>query len=115
MALSVVEKLRRRRRYPVEIDGETVHVRAVTDSEKRTVMPFRDEEESFGYLIGKCLLNDDGSAVCEQQSDEDAKAFGARVLAELDLPTDTQAQLATTILKLAAGPTPEQLKAIEKN
>ncbi len=112
---SVVERLRKRRCFPLVIDGETVHIRSLTESEKRIVMDFKDCEQSFGYAIGMGLVNDDRTQVFMMSPDETAIQFGERVLVEADLPTDTRTQLATSILKLTNGPTAEQLKAIEKN
>jgi hypothetical protein len=49
------------------------------------------------------------------QPEETAKDFGARVLTDAQMPDDTRTQLVQVIFKLTTGPTPEQLKAIEKN
>ena len=109
---SVFDKIRKRRKWPVEIDGETVYVRALLESEHREVKPFENESESYGYAIGCCLLNDDGSQAIIRAPGEAAKEFGARVLSKLDLPTDTRAELCERIVKLATGP---PLEVIAKN
>jgi hypothetical protein len=97
------------------IDGETVHVRALTDAERKAAMAIKYSEESFVYVIGFGLVNDDRSPVWIMQPEETAKDFGARVLADAQMPDDTRTQLVQVIFKLTTGPTPEQLKAIEKN
>ena len=99
-----IERLRKRRCYPIEIDGETINVRALLTSEQTELMKIKDHDESFGYAIGCALVNDDRSPVFMQTADETAVDFGARVLAEIDLPTDTRAELTDLILKLTAGP-----------
>lgn len=99
-----MDKLRKRRFYPVEIEGETVHLRALIDSEHREVEPISRQTESFGFAIGCCLMNEDGTPVFTRLPDEDATTFGERVLKELDLPDDSRAQLSNAILKLSNGP-----------
>lgn len=102
--MSVIDKLRKRRFYPVAIDGETVHIRALLDSELKTVTEFQNEDESVGFAIGKSVLNEDSSAAFVQLADESPKQFGQRVLTEIDLPSDTKAELTSKILKLSNGP-----------
>ena len=106
---SVVERLRKRRFYPVPINGETVHVRALLQSELAESKPFQNEESSFGFVIGCGLLNEDGTPVCTRNADESAQAFGERVLAELNLPNDTRTELSLAIIKLAKPPSHESL------
>lgn len=101
---SVGERLQRRRFYPVRIAGETVHVRALLDSERRAMLGFLNEPESFGYVLGCCLLNDDQSRAFTAHDGEGPQAFGARVLAELDLPDDTKGELCRKVLELSKGP-----------
>jgi len=108
--VSVIERLRKRRSYPVEIDGETIKIRALLESELKAVAEFRDDDESIGYAIGCAILNEDGSQLFTLDM-ETPKEFGARVLLCLDLPSDTKAELTTKILKLSQGPLkPEDLK-----
>jgi hypothetical protein len=101
---TVAERLQKRRFYPIEIEGETVHVRALLQSETKRMMEFGGEPESFGFALGCCLLNDDGSPAYTANPEEGDKAFGARVLAELDLPSDTTGELCHRIAALAKGP-----------
>ncbi len=102
--MSVIDKLRKRRFYPVVIDGEAVHIRALLDSELKTVSDFQNEDESIGFAIGKSLINEDKSPVFEQIEGEEPKEFGKRVLHAIDLPSDTKAELTSKILKLSNGP-----------
>tara|TARA_R110000868_G_scaffold25944_1_gene100510 strand:- start:2169 stop:2504 length:336 start_codon:yes stop_codon:yes gene_type:complete len=102
--MSVIDRLRKRRFYPVTIDGEVIHIRALLDSELKTVSAFQNEDESIGFAIGCSLINEDKSDVFTIAADESAKQFGARVLAEINLPSDTKAELTSKILKLSNGP-----------
>lgn len=106
---SVVERLRKRRFYPVPIDGQEVHVRALLESECTELKPFGNEDSSFGFVIGCGLLNEDKAPVFTRLPDEDPEAFGERVLAEMDLPNDTRAELTMAILRLAQPPSRESL------
>ena len=60
--MSVISKLTKRRFYPFQIDGETIHLRSMLSSELDTVQKFRDDDESLGFMIGCCVLNENGSA-----------------------------------------------------
>lgn len=109
--MSVANTLRKRRFWPVVIDGETIHIRALLMSEIHTVDAFRDEEESVGYVLGCTLLNEDKSPAYTPSADESPKQFGARVMADLDLPLDTKSELLAKISKLSDGPPkPDDLK-----
>lgn len=102
--MSVIDRLRKRRFYPFEILGEVIHLRALLDSELKTVSEFRNEDESIGFAVGCALINEDQSPVFMKSADESPKQFGARVLTEIDLPSDTKAELTSKILKLSNGP-----------
>lgn len=110
---TTIERLRKRRCYPVEIDGEKIHIRALLTSEQSELMEIRDQDESFGYALGCALVNDDRSPVYTRVETESALQFGARVLTDIDLPTDTRAELTDLILKLTAGP--KSLETTVKN
>lgn len=111
--MSVIDKLRKRRFYPVDLAGDTVHIRAMLDSELKTVSEFQNEDESVGFAIGCSLVNDDQSSVFTRQADESPKQFGGRVLIEIDLPSDTKAELTSKILKLSNGP--PSIEELKKN
>lgn len=111
--MSVINIVRKRRMWPVDIGGETIHLRALLMSELQTVEPFRDEDESVGYVIGCSLVNQDASPVYIISPDETPKQFGARVLSDLDLPLDTKSELLTKISKLSNGP--PSIEDLKKN
>ena len=109
MSQAIIKKLSRRRAYPVNVDGEKL---------TREAMEFSEDDLSLSIAIGFGLLGDDGKPLFPRTPGEAIKDFGERVQAELDkaeVPTDTRAQLAKVIIKLSAGPTDEQIKALEKN
>ncbi len=102
-AITNLDRIRKRRHYPMPFDGGEVHVRALTHSEIRIVRKFSDEDESAGFVIGCALLNEDGSEKFIRGQDEDPKAFGERVMNEIDLPSDTSADLVKMITRLSQG------------
>jgi hypothetical protein len=113
---SVVDRIRRRRKYPVKLGDDTVFVRSMTIAENKAVEPFSAEIESLGYAIGVCLLNDDGSQVFAIGKDETANAFGARVLAELDIPDDARNIITEAIMKLRQDvPDMKAMETLVKN
>ena len=112
---SVIERLQKRRRYPIEIDGETVFIRSLKQAERDACEQFKNEESSLGYAIGIALMADNGEPMFTQSADEPAIDFGDRVLTTLDMADDTRSQLVNAILKLSNGPTAEQLEALKKN
>jgi|TARA_R110002110_G_scaffold394788_1_gene609048 hypothetical protein len=99
----------------MRIDGETIYIRAFTKAERKEFKPLANEEESYGYVMGCGLVNQDGSCLFPRDEGEDAKAFAQRVEDAADLPDDTRAQICTAIVKLSEGPTIDQLKALKKN
>lgn len=99
-----IERLRKRRAYPVSLEGEEVLIRALLTSEAAELMAIKDDAESFGFALGCALVNDDRSPVFTRQPNESPIEFGSRVLAEIDLPTDTRAELTEKILALSNGP-----------
>lgn len=82
-------------------------------SERREAESFGNEQESWGYAIGVGLLNEDGSQAFTRQPEETPKAFGARVLDELDPPDDIRAEIIETLVKLSNGA--KDFEAIVKN
>jgi hypothetical protein len=110
--MSVILKLTKRRFYPFQIDGETIHLRAMLTSELDIVQKFRDDDESLGFMIGCCVLSENGTAEFMKTADETPKQFGARILCEVDLPLDTRTELINKIIGLSNGP-PSQEKLIK--
>ena len=109
--MSVIDRLRKRRFYPVTIDGETIHIRALLDSELALAEPFKYEQQSIGYAFGCALLNEDGSPVFTRETEESPQEFGDRVLQAMNLPQDTKAELRDKIIHLSEGPLkPDDLK-----
>lgn len=108
--MSVIDKLRKRRAYEMPIAGETVKVRSLLNSEFDEIRKISDDIESIGAAIGFGLLNEDSTQAIVRNADETIKQFGARVLATLDLPTDTQKELSDKIMDLTVkGPAVEKL------
>jgi len=108
---SAIDKVRKRLKYPVDLDGDTVYVRALRGSEFRTAhQELANNDAGFGYAIGCGLLNDDGSQAFSVQPGESAEAFGNRVLDELDLSLDVRSYLTYKILRLSRGDEIERLK-----
>lgn len=115
MSSAVIQRLRKRRAYPLEICGEIIHIRAVTRSEREQMKPHMAEEVSYGITLGFGLVTVDGSPVFRINDGESVEDFGERVLTEADLPDDTRTEICAAIVKLSQGPTKEQLEALKKS
>lgn len=114
--MGIIERLRKRRKYPVTIAREEIWIRAMTQDEFKRAMALQGDEESYGMAIGFGLLDEDGeSPLFVQESGETDVDFGARVLEATGFPTDTRAELATKILKLSNGPTKTQAEKLKND
>lgn len=114
---SIFDKLQKREFYPQVLpNGETVHLRGMTRKQWRIVQPFANQEESKGYTLGCCLLNEDGKPAFQQGDDETPVDFGKRVLDALDdMPVQWVEMLVTKIVKLTLEPSDKATEAIIKN
>lgn len=118
--MSIFDKLQKRAFYPFKmVNGETVHLCGLTFKQLRTLEPFKDTDESNGYAIGCCLLNEDGSRVFTQEPGESPQDFGQRVLTRLDdgdgFSFDLFNPIVERILKLSHRPSEHAAEAIVKN
>jgi len=114
--LSVMEILEKRAFYPFRlVNGETVHLRALTFNQLKTIREFSDEDESIGYAIGCCLLEANGEFVFVPDPKQSPKEFGARVLNAIDFPLDIRESLTEQIFKLSTNPKESAHEAIVKN
>lgn len=105
--------IRKRSFYPVPFNGDTIHVRAMRESELKVLSEFYDAPESFGFAIGKSLLNEDGTNCYTEEESESPQEFGKRVLADLDLQSDIKSRLMAVIQKVSSGVT--DFEALKKN
>lgn len=111
--MSVIDKLRKRKNYPVEVDGETVHVTALTTKVISALSEVDDSGIwSSGVVIGFGLMDDDGSPVFSMNDGETLEAFGSRVLDELDAPLPVVTQLVDAIKKVTK---PANAETLAKN
>ena len=106
---TVIERLRKRRAYRKSIAGEAVVLRAMSNKEVEGLESLTDDKAIQGAVVGCCLLNEDESPVFTRAKDEDFQAFGNRVWAELDWPSDTMADVSTAAAKLSRGGNIEEL------
>lgn len=111
-----LEKLLRRRCYPVKIgtgdDAPTVYIRALTLGEGAAVGNLDDEARVY-WTIGTALTEPDGSAAFPVEANEAPADYAKRMTGVLaDLPNDTLAELMGAIIKLAKTPSQASL---EKN
>lgn len=116
MALSVVDRIRKRAFYPLTlVNGEKIHLRALTNEQLAIARAFSERDASIGYAIGCSLLEDSGDLVFVIEDSESSEAFGERVMKELDLVRDIQQQIVAKIFELTNEPEKAKAEAIVKN
>ncbi len=116
MALSVVDRIRKRAFYPLTlINGEKIHLRALTGNQLLTARAFSEKESSIGYAIGCSLLEDNGDPVFVPDDAESPEAFGERVMAAIDVGRDVQQQIVAKIFEITNEPDKAKAEAIVKN
>lgn len=120
---AVLNRLARRRSYPITIDGEDFRVRAMTIGEGLEFDTLKDDGAKIGFILGCALLNDAGEpefnrAIAadtvlddKQAAAESAEDFGKRVSeACRGIPQDTLAALTSAIDKLRRPPSQDTLR-----
>lgn len=97
---SVIDKLKKRRSYPITIDGETFHIRAMTLGEMKR-MESIDQEKAVGFMLGSALVEPDTTRSFPQAEGETDEAFADRVAETLaDTPSDTIRAIGDRVQKL---------------
>jgi hypothetical protein len=111
----VLARLKKKRGYPVTIDGELYHIRPMTIGEITRMKPL-DNDSKTGFVVG-CTLCDDqaGTQTIPKTGDssETDEAWAARVLVELaDVPSETIRALSESVANLSKTPS---AAAVAKN
>lgn len=107
---SVLQRLRKRRAYPVAIGEDTVYVRALTTSEVEALLKFEGATQ-VAFTLGCALVNDAGEPEFPRQSGESFADFANRVLPEFsDLPQDVLSVLSQGIDRVSKPANSEALK-----
>ena len=116
MALSVVDRIRKRAFYPLTlVNGEKVHLRALTHQQLQAARSFSDKDSSIGFAIGCSLLEDNGDAVFVCEHHESPEQFGERVMAAIDIGRDVQQEIVTKIFEITNEPEKAKAEALVKN
>lgn len=109
----VLDRLRKKRGFPVEIDGETYFVRSPTIGELKRLESLEANDKT-GFLMG-CALCVDAGGLPEFPKDdgETDPAWASRVLDSLsDVPTQTIRALSDGVAALNKAP---KLEGVLKN
>lgn len=106
----VLNRLRKKRGYPVEIEGETYHVRSLTLGELRRLEPLAAELKT-GFVLGCALCSDaEGGQELPANDGEADAAWADRIGNELsDIPTQTIRELTESIAKVGTSPRVESI------
>lgn len=111
MAGGIVQKLRKRKCYPVTIGEETIHVRPLTLGELSQLDGLQGARQIAGFYFGCSLVDDSGEPAFKRVEGETLDAFAERVANDLqDIPQDTLHLIRQAIEKASNVPSLESLK-----
>jgi len=112
MPQGVIEKIRKRIKYPVTLpNGETIHIRPMNFGEQFRLEGLKGNAR-LGFVVGCVLLEEDGTNLFEKKPDENDAAFAARVASECEIDVPAFFAIKAAIDKLEKVP---DAKVIEKN
>jgi hypothetical protein len=108
---SIDSRCAKRRKYPVELDGETVFVRSLTNAERGQLAGLIDSDQVTACAIGFGLMDDAGGAGLPQaEATETLADWIARIQTLIAIwPSDTTLQLREAIAKVTTTPGVEKL------
>jgi hypothetical protein len=110
---SVLEKIQRRRFFPVEVDGETVHLKSLGFQDALAIDSLADNGDKVLYALGCSLLEEDGVPAIKRGDGESVQQYVARVRElTVDMPPSIGKQLSEAITKITKTPS---LDTIAKN
>lgn len=113
-----IDALRKRRFYKFTIGGDDIFLRALKYSEIDRAQALGDSTLGDGFILGLCVLNEDGSQAFTQrpaegehtaESDND---FAKRVISEVDIYTDIAAEISNKVMSLSRA---RELEHLVKN
>jgi hypothetical protein len=104
--MSMIERLKKRRCYPVPIGEDKVYCRALTIGELKTIDTL-STELGLAFAIGCALVDDAGQPAIARQPTETHEAFAKRALECLtDVTADSLNAIQQAIKKLNDAPPP---------
>ena len=105
----VLAKIKKRRCYPVEVGGGTVHVRSLTRGELDRVGKLEGSAQT-AFVVGCVLVDADGSPALPKLPNETDEAYASRLLLETeDVDSETVAAITAAVGKIGKAPTLETL------
>lgn len=108
MSSGVLDRLRRRSKRPVEIDGEKFYLRSLTSGELRQVETVADSAARADAMLGLTIVEADGSRVFPTLPGETMDQFAQRMREDLE-----QVEEATKIELLMAMQNNHKVPSVE--
>ena len=109
---SVFQKVAKRKAYPVEIDGETMHVSEPTFGKIDRFKSLGGEKSTW-LALGLCLVSENGETLFTIEPAETDEQFADRVMTDAqDVTPSVVKALSDAIMKLI---NPVKQEALEKN
>lgn len=107
--MSMIDRLKKRRCYPVQIGEDTVYLRSMTlgEMDRTEKLPYDDRT---GFVLACSLIQQDGTPEFSAITGEtDAELSGRVIAAMSDVPDDNLRAIADAIQKLRHTPTVESI------
>lgn len=98
--MSVLSRIQKRRAYEMEFDGGKIRLRALTFDEIGASQKFASDPLGTMFVVGKALLEDDGSPAFTQGEETD-QAFAERIKA--GVATDIANEIMQMVIRVSNG------------
>lgn len=105
LEMPLLNKINKRSHYPIKFPDGDIYVRAMTYGEIKRMKSVSDDLRT-PFVMGVCLVNDDGSPETPKKADETDEQFAQRVdevLDKCDVDTDRINQITRTIGKIGTS------------
>lgn len=102
---NVLDRLKKKRGYPITIDGETYHARSLTLGELRRLEAIPHDQKT-GFVVGCALCQDvDGQPEFPRNPDETDLDWATRIMGEVDdIPTETLRSISQGVADIGRTP-----------
>lgn len=108
--MSVLAKLAKRKAFPIEVDGETVHIRLMFHREKRELLTLEPMWQQ-PFVLGCVLVEADGTPVLSRLEGQSAADFARQASEAIDFTEETWNVISDKLEKLQKP----NIEALAKN
>lgn len=111
--MSVIQRVQKRRKYPITVDGDTIYLRTLSYEDAELIDTITEPVDKLFYAVGQAMIEDSGEPAFPPIAGETPSEFAARAKAALKgMGQDTLKEISEAITKITKAPSTE---AIVKN